>query len=193
MEKYSPELYRYLEIEAQSKILSQDTEHSVVFLHGEGAPQPVFSSSGAAQVPTASVRCSHPPQLLHCKEQSNKANCGVINVIIKLASGGVSMKSKALTSSSLPLSHARPGRCFSQINSCESAAGPVMSFPLYPASLFAAMPVLHWDVVVVDWGFFMTGGFDLGLQSESLHGKWIPSQRCHFLTRCSLQMRFCRV
>lgn len=58
------------------------------------------------------------------------------------------------------------GDACSQINSCESAAGLVMSFPLCPASLFAAMLVLHWDVVVTDWGFFMTGGFDLGLQSE---------------------------
>lgn len=55
-----------------------------------------------------------------------------------------------------------------------------MSFPLYPASLFAAMPVLHWDIVVADWGFFMTGGFDLGLQSESLHGKWDPIPEMSF-------------
>lgn len=61
-----------------------------------------------------------------------------------------------------------------QINSCEDPAGPVMSFPLYPASLFAAMLVFHWDVVVADWGFFMTGGFDLDLESESLDGKWDP-------------------
>lgn len=49
-----------------------------------------------------------------------------------------------------------------------------MSFPLCPACLFAAVLVFHWDVVAADWGFFMTGGCDLDLESESLHGKWDP-------------------
>lgn len=59
-----------------------------------------------------------------------------------------------------------------QINLCENAADPVVSFPLYPVSPFAAMLVFHWDVVVADWGFFTTGGFDLDSESESLRGKW---------------------
>lgn len=93
------------------------------------------------------------------------------------------MKHKALTSSSLP----PPWSCLMpdlgdaplQMNSCESAAGPAVSFPLYRASLVAAMLVFHWDVVA-DWGFFMTGGSDLDLQSESLHGKWDPIPEMSF-------------
>lgn len=115
-------------------------EQSVVFLNREGAPQPFF-------LPVQQQKCQQTVQdaptlpscqLLHCKEQSNKENCGVINVMRKLASGGVSMKNNAhilipatpMVLSPEPCPMPDLGDAHLQINSCESAAGPVMSFPL---------------------------------------------------------------